>query len=149
VAFSASRFFVDQYELFRERKNAEVRILVEDPGSEAFSQMCLFEARDPQRMAREIMEITDAVTSHAVRRRLNPDLAEISLRWRPGITTVTLTRVNDVIYCRSRVFDEGRDAETFFEKYVASNPKSFKAVSEHFDNLWRASGEPRLVQAAS
>lgn len=159
IAFSLGSFHNEQADLF-ERPGAKLRLIVQDPMSESFKIMAEQEGRDGDVMAREILHITDVVIARAkdmtnedlqahlkahYRQQHKKGICEVELRWFSGIASITSTRINDIVFVRSRLLNEGGDgAQVFFEKYSSTSERCFGAYAAYFSAAWEKSRCPTV-----
>jgi hypothetical protein len=134
-----------------DRGDSEVRLLVEDPRSEAFAAMCDQESRDHAVMMRDILDVTDYVQEWAERQN-GTDRQGVSLmmKWSTLNAPVTMTRVNDWMVVRTRFPREGTRERGFFEQYTPDDGRAFDQLERFFEESWSDAEEPTAedVEAA-
>jgi hypothetical protein len=148
MGFSLNRFYSEQWQRLEQRGNVYVRILIQDPLSPTFAWLAKQESRDIQVMMKDAVELSrsimNKVSSCATERNVKLDI-----RWFSGIPSVTLSRVNDAIFVRARMLNEGKDAPVFFEHYTIRDGRCFATYSEYFDNAWNVARAPAIDEISA
>jgi hypothetical protein len=132
------------------RGNCEVRLVVEDPRSDAFKTMCEQEARDIVVMTEDVLTVTEYVRAWTEE---HPDAAErevsVLIRWSGLNVPVTMTRVNEWMAVRTRLPREGVRERGFFEQYTPDDGKAFIQLGRFFDETWYAAKAPTAEDVES
>lgn len=154
VGFSLARFFTEQFILLASRPRTSLRIIVQDPQSPAFDLMARHESRAPDLMRQQVAAVTRdffklAGVSKPRRWRLFSQSAaqspRIEFRWFQHPATITMTRINEVIFVRPRAMNEGADAPVIFERYAGGMTKVVKIYREQFEMMWKVGRVPTLL----
>lgn len=112
---------------------AKVRIILPNPESTSFANMCAREGRDRKVTADRI----DALTKTLV---FGDDAGRVAVRWSNDPSTITLVRVNNTIVWRPRFFNDDKSSEHFYCVFDrALHEKMFKMTEEEYDELWSES----------
>lgn len=104
-----------------------------------FDEVCQQESRNPDILRIDALWVADRVLS--ARDLAKPGL-DIELRWFSGYPTVTMTRLNNVMFVRARFLREATQPRLFHERYCAEDGLPFRAYLEQFDTAWNASVTP-------
>jgi hypothetical protein len=138
--FTLRPFCQDWLEYLVEQGNCHVRLITQDPDSNMFDQVCQQESRNPDLMRIDTLWVRDRVL--AAQSLAKPGL-NIELRWFSGYPTVTMTRLNDVMFVRARFLREATQPRLFHERYCAEDGLPFRAYLEQFETAWNASTKPK------
>src|SRR5262249_43518731 len=122
------------------RGNCHVRLITQDPESNMFNQVCEQESRNPNLMRIDTLWVKDRILEA---QRLAKSGLNLELRWFSGYPTVTMTRLNDVMFVRARFLREATQPRLFHERYCAEDGLPFRAYLEQFETAWNASTTPR------
>jgi hypothetical protein len=146
LGFTLRPFCQDWLQYLIDRGNCHVRLIIQDPKSAMFDEVCQQESRNPSIMRTDALWVTDRVskTQGLAKSGLN-----IELRWFSGYPTVTMTRLNDVMFVRARFLREATQPRLFHERYCAEDGLPFRAYLEQFETAWNASVTPSADGAAS
>jgi hypothetical protein len=160
IGFTLYRFYTDQFEKLCQRGGVSLRAIIQDPTSATFKQIADQEGRKLESSITEAIGFTQAVLQKAEGSRnhkaktTSSDAkfltvgskiragSSIELRWTSLAASITMMRVDDVIFVRPRFLLEGRDAPVFFEKYYRSQGRCFQAYGEYFQHAWDQSHCP-------
>jgi hypothetical protein len=66
----------------------------------------------------------------------------VELRWSSRYPTITMTRLNDVLFVRPRFLREATQPRLFHERYVLEDGIPFIAYLEQFETVWDAARIP-------
>jgi hypothetical protein len=149
-------FCNDHLNRFVRRGNSVVRVLIQNPLEATFSMICDQEGRDEKRMALEVLQVTQQILSlkiHGVGTQVSVSSKTlkgmqigkptiIELKWFNGFPSVTLTRLNHVVFVRARYLNEANEAPSFFERYYEIEGMPFDAYNRYFDLAWNAATIP-------
>lgn len=132
-------FCVDQLNLLESRGRCRLRLLTLDPRSAMFEQTCQQESRNMAIMREDILWVGHRVL--AARSQGSTGL-QVELRWFRDFPTVTMTRVNDVLFVRPRFLREATQPRIFHERYAVEEGIPFTAYANHFQTAWDSSVTP-------
>lgn len=121
--------------------NVVLRMIVQDPRSAAFDEVCLQESRNPTLMREDVIWVTEKALGIAAK------CAHISveLRWSSSYPTITMTHLNDVLFARPRFLREATQPRLFHERYAREDGIPFNAYLEQFEMAWEVAVPPGLV----
>jgi hypothetical protein len=144
--FTLRPFCQDWLEYLIDRGNCDVRLITQDPYSAMFEQICQQESRNPNIMRTDAFWVMDRVRET---KRLGKSGLNIELRWFSGYPTITMTRLNDVMFVRARFLREATQPRLFHERYCAEDGLPFRAYVEQFGTAWDASAMPGVKSGTS
>jgi hypothetical protein len=144
IGLSLNRFYHDQWQELARRGNVRVRAIVQHPSQHAIEIIVNQEGRNLEAVQEDILKLTKNCMRMSQVRLDAGDIpaSEIEVRWFPGFATITMTRINDLIFVRPRFLNEGRDWPFFFEKYSRREELNFRAYEEYFEHAWQQSIVP-------
>lgn len=140
MGLSLRPFYGDFMSYLIERGNVNLRLIVQEPGTELFSTICQQEARDEAAMARDVLLVTRRVLDYQL--ESNPGNSEIEVRWFRFCPAVSLTRVDGVVFVRSRFLQEALHPPMFFERYYEIEGRCFDAYKSYFEKAWEFGLKP-------
>lgn len=114
--------------------NLTLRLLVQDPKSIHFHDMMANEQLPESTVRDNILKVTKNVWE--IQSQLSKH-QKVEIRWVNFPSSITITRVNEELYVRTRLIDEHliSDEDDFFEKYKKGE-KPFSTYMRYFDNAW-------------
>ncbi|MFL6101370.1 MAG: hypothetical protein ACJ71T_15600 [Actinomycetales bacterium] len=135
------RFLQDQLEWMIERQHeVNLRLLLQDPDSSVFDEICELEARNLGHTRTEVERTIEAFEGAAVEGRSlvwKSGRVRVELRFFGKYQPVTLFRVQDVVYVRPRVSTPRGAASRFYEIYESRDGGSHYDVHlAHFQECW-------------
>jgi hypothetical protein len=152
------RFYKEALEGLLKDRSSTVRLIVQSPAAQSIKIIADQEGYDSVRLIQEVLELTEFVVRNASQNAnehgLNPadikakftyskpesgTTSDIELRWFSEVASVSIIRINDILFVRPRFLDEGRDAPIFFERYRCSEGRTFRAYEEFFNIAWNRS----------
>lgn len=162
MGISLRPFYEDWMDHLLVRGGVRARLLVMDPRTGVFERFCTDQGIDREKFVQDIAFITSNVLnlerSHSCMKADQGRTAsqspsgrtgagvvfQIELRWDPGFQSVTLTRVNEILFVRSRLVSEARNPNVFFEVYRngSSERPYFETYRKYFEEVWRRSFVP-------
>jgi hypothetical protein len=110
-----------------------------------FKQVCSQESRNPDVMRADALWVADRVAEQMA---VGRPTVTVELRWFTGFPTVTMTRLNDVMFVRARFLREATQPRLFHERYCAEDGLPFRAYKEQFETAWDLSKEPTVDDVA-
>jgi hypothetical protein len=127
------------------RENAHVRLLVQDPRASTFSEICLEQGRDRNKTASSILYTIRKVLEHQSTAREGAE-ASIEIRCFGGVPSVTLTRVNRVIFVRPRYPNEANfGGAVFYERYDERIERAcYETYCHYFEAVWESGRTPTV-----
>lgn len=133
-------FYNDQFNNLQRYKNMKMRLIVQNPCSKCFSLMIRNEARNYITVVNNIIKLTEDIKKY--NDNITDEDEKIEVFWLDYPSSVTITRVEDIMYVRPRFLKEGEGEEDiFFEKYT-SEVRNFRAYTNYFDNAIKISKNP-------
>lgn len=144
--FTLRPFCQDWLQYLVDRGNCTVRLITQNPKSIMFDEVCEQESRNPSIMRNDALWVANQVMKA---RQLGKPGLNVELRWFSGYPTVTMTRLNDVMFTRARFLREATQPRLFHERYCAEDGLPFRAYCEQFETAWNASVTPEADDAAS
>lgn len=162
IGISLKPFYDDWMQHLRARGGVRVRLLVMDPRTAIFERFCADQGVDKENFTKDIIFTTSealnlerlligmragqgGTADQSPLGRTGTSLGfEIKLRWDPGFQSVTLTRVNEILLARSRLVNEAKSPDVFFEVYRnnSSEHPYFEMYRKYFEEVWKRSSEP-------
>jgi len=144
MGLTLEKFHREQLERLGGHKEVAVRLIVQSPDSSFFRQLAKQEKRDAEQEAAESKAFTKYVISQHTRHSEDPDShADMQIRWFEGCPSVTMLRINDVIYVRPRFLGADSEITVFYEKYSARyDGRVWEAYCQYFDSAWEVSQVP-------
>lgn len=138
------RFLDDQLEwLLSRRHNTYIRLLLQNPDSPVFEEICNLEARNLQATKADITRTIDSLGGATVEGgslTWQNEQVRLELRFFERYQPVTLFRVQDVIYVRPRVSTPLGASSRFYEVYESRDSMPHYTVQlRHFEKCWRES----------
>jgi hypothetical protein len=144
--FTLRPFCQDWLQHLIDRGNCHVRLITQGPRSAMFDQVCQQESRNPTIMRADALWVMNRVIEA---RDLSKAGVNIELRWFTGYPTVTMTRLNDVMFVRARFLREATQPRLFHERYCSEDGLPFRAYLEQFETAWSASVVPTAEDIGS
>jgi len=136
VGFTLRPFCQDWLEYLANRGNCNLRCITEDPRAPMFAEVCQQESRNQQSMEADALWVAQRISE--IRRRSIPGVS-VELRWFSAYPTVTMTRINDVMFVRARFLREATQPRLFHERYCREDGLPFRAYMEQFETAWNES----------
>jgi hypothetical protein len=145
IGMSLQPLFDDIVRELLNRENVRVRLLVQDPLAESFARICSEQGRDRNKTAESIFYTIRMVLEHQSTAREGSE-AIIEVRCIGASASVTLTRVNKVVFVRPRILNEANFAgAVFYERYDERvEPRCYDAYWHYFQNAWVDSRVPKI-----
>lgn len=131
-------FWEDQkYTILNEMKHFQIRLLVQDPYSKSFNEMALNEGVNKELITHHIIQMTKDINKLKKEGKFNNTDRKIEVRWLSFPASVTMTKVNNQMYVRSRLMNANNMNDLhFFEKYKEGDTP-FTTFSALFDMEWK------------
>jgi len=144
MGLTLEKFHREQLERLDGHKEVVVRLIVQSPDSSNFRQLAKQEKRDAEQEATESRAFTKYVVSQHAQHIEDPSRhADMQIRWFEGCPSVTMLRVNDVIYVRPRFLGADSEITVFYEKYSERyDGRIWRAYCQYFDSAWEVSQVP-------
>lgn len=160
IGISLYRFFREQLDNLIDKKGVVLRMIVQDPREPSLEIMVKQEGRNQEIVKKEINDLTTYILQRASKSparepsnkipaakfsytAFNTKIeSQVELRWFPGVASFTMTRINDIIFVRSRFLEEAQGAPVFFEKYYGKDNKCLLCLAEYFEHAWEISKLP-------
>lgn len=131
-------FWKDQKDvIMNEMKHFHIRLLVQDPLSKSFEEMVLNEGVNNDQIKNHIIQMTKEIDKIKKEESIfnNKDRI-IEVRWLSFPASVTMTRVNNQMYVRTRLMNANNMNDLhFFEKYYKDD-LPFETFSTLFEMEW-------------
>lgn len=145
LGFTLRPFCQDWLEHLVDRGNCHLRLITQDPRTPMFQQVCSQESRNPDAMRADALWVAERVAEQLV---IGRPTVTVEVRWFTGFPTVTMTRLNDVMFMRARFLREATQPRLFHERYCAEDGLPFRAYKEQFETAWDISKEPTMDDVA-
>ncbi len=131
-------FWEDQKEIIlNQMKRFHIRLLVQDPFSDSFEKMAINEGVNQQKITNNIVHMTKAINELTKNGTLNDTDRKVEVRWLSFPASVTMTKVNNQMYVRTRLMNSNNMNDLhFFEKYYQGD-MPFDTFSTLFEMEWR------------
>lgn len=159
LGLTLKQFCDDNLKRFIDRGNSVVRLLIQNPLQATFSMICHQEGREERGMADEVLFVTRQILSLNAQRpgggtqtnvyrspshntQNNSDPTIVEVKWFDSVPSITFTKLNHVMFVRSRYLNEANEAPTFFERYYDIEGIPFAAFSHYFELAWNAATIP-------
>ena len=137
-------FCSQQVPLLKQRGNAHLRVLIQDPTNEIFHRICRQESRDVLSSLEDAVSVTASMLESADQA---PTDLKLEIRWFVHYPSLTMTRVNELWFVRARFLREADKPRTFFECYTAEEGTAFDTYQAYFEVAWAESAAPDLARA--
>lgn len=144
MGLSLRPFYGDFMDYLIGRENVNLRLIVQEPCTQLFSLICHQEARDEAAMARDVLLVTRRVLGllKDAEHEERAGHSMVDVRWFPLCPSVSLTRINDLTFVRSRYLQEALHPPMFFERYHRVEGRCFDAYKAYFEKAWELSITP-------
>lgn len=144
MGLTLEKFHKEQLERLNTHKDVIVRLIVQSPDDPIFTQLAKQEKRDPVQEAADSKSFTEYVLTQNITHQGNSgNHADIQIRWFEGSPSVTMLRINDVIFVRPRFLGDTSEVTVFYEKYSRPNDgRVWEAYSQYFNTAWEVSKLP-------
>ncbi len=139
-------FCRDQLATLEARGRCRLRLLTQDPRGSMFEQVCHQESRDLLTMREDVLWVTERAQQLA---EASASGLSVELRWIRDFPTITMTRVNDVLYVRPRFLREATQPRVFHERYAVEEGLPFTAYTGHFQTAWDSAFSPTTNDIAA
>lgn len=138
MGLTLEKFHREQLERLSNQKGVSVRVIVQRPDTEIFKQLAKQEKRDSAQEAAETKEFTQHLLNQSARRQGNPtNQADVQIHWFNGSPSITLIRINNIMFVRPRFLGGDSNARVFYEKYSSPDDgPCWKAYEQYFDEAW-------------
>jgi len=143
LGMSLAPFYDDIVRDLQHRGNAHIRLLVQDPRGKTFDWICVEQGRDRKKTADSILYTIRKVLEHEATAREGAE-ATIEIRCCDSVPSVTLTRINRVVFVRPRLPNEANFGGTvFYERYDERVEREcYDTYWHYFDSVWEDSRTP-------
>lgn len=130
-------FYEDQVgQVLLRRKQAQVRLLTQNPLEQTFTQLCHQEGRDLEVMTEDVIWVSRRVQAWTQEPHPAP-APQIEVRWLSDFPSITMTMVDGWMAVRPRFVNEGSGGHYgFFEQYTSDDHEAFTALARLFGVLW-------------
>lgn len=127
-------FWRDQEEFILNLRRFNVRLIVQNPYSKHFSDMMENEIMNEDYAKKNIIDLTKKIKKLNESGKLGNN--HIEIRWLSFPASITMTRVNNQMYVRSRLINASHlDDYHFFEKYTEGDIP-YSTYQEYFNDAW-------------
>ena len=135
------RFLLDQLDwMLQQGRNTDIRLLLQNPDTDVFKEICDLENRSSQATARDIANTLSRLQGAAPEGRSltwRSDSVHVELRFSDAYQPVTLFRVEDIACVRPRVSTPLGAATRFYETYDRRDSDvHFAVYLSHFEKCW-------------
>jgi hypothetical protein len=152
IGLSLKQFCVDFLDELVLRDQISVRLLVQHPFETTFALVCHQEAREERAMLEEVLVITEKIlklSATMIERDISgtqdiDHARKFEIKWFPLVPSITLTRLNQVMFVRARYLEEANHPPMFFETYYQEEGRCFDSYLVYFNNAWDDGVQPTL-----
>lgn len=143
LGVSLQPFYDDVVKALLGKDNVKVRLLVQDPLAPTFAQICSEQGRDRRRTASSIVYTLRQVLGNGI-----DTSSPVEIRCYSGVPSVTLTRVNKVVFVRPRFLNEANfSGSVFFERYDSRiDARCVDAFAHYFEAAWTDARTPTISE---
>lgn len=133
LGIELNNFWNDQNLLLLGRKNIKLRMIVQDPDSIYFSDIIKNEEFNEKIIRNNIYNLTKRIYSLSLNPKNNQ---KIDIKWISFPASVTITRVNEQLYVRSRIINSSHNDEYHFFEIYQKGDKPYDTFMKYFNDLW-------------